>query len=285
MTNQLGKKEDVADGLIRQVRDELSGAIVDLGGTAPREARVHQIRQRLKRSRTLLRVLERAFGDRAASVRRDLAATARLLAGARDADVMAASARELAAANARDGDDIGFERVAEALDREAAASHKQRARSGEIRRRLATAMAAMCAFNTDFDGQKLVDASIERAYRRGRRAMRRSQSSLATPDLHQWRKEVKRLWHLVRMARRRLPDGARRLARRLNRLGDLLGLDHDHAMLAERLALSPTGDPALMRQLAAIAQRRRSLEAKAFKIGAKLYRKEPKKFRRRIRVS
>jgi len=56
-------------------------------------------------------------------------------------------------------------------------------------------------------------------------------------------------------------------------------------MLAERLALSPTGDPALMQQLSLIAKRRRALEAEAFSIGNRLYHKKPKRFRKSMRFA
>ena len=107
--------------------------------------------------------------------------------------------------------------------------------------------------------------------------MRLAASSLATPDLHSWRKAVKDLWYLLRLGRRRLPKRAAGMAAKLGRLGETLGLDHDHAMLAERLALSPTGDPALMRQLSLIARERRWLKSESFALGAGIYKRKPKK--------
>jgi hypothetical protein len=55
-------------------------------------------------------------------------------------------------------------------------------------------------------------------------------------------------------------------------------------MLAERLALSPEGDPALMQQLSLIADQRLVLESEAFALGARLYRQKPKKFRRQLHL-
>ena len=90
---------------------------------------------------------------------------------------------------------------------------------------------------------------------------------------------MKDLWYLLRLSRKRLPRSSRKLAAELQRLGEKLGLDHDHAMLAERLALRPAGDPALMRQLGIIAEERRGLEGQAFTIGASVYRRKPKHFK------
>jgi hypothetical protein len=74
------------------------------------------------------------------------------------------------------------------------------------------------------------------------------------------------------------------MAKRLETLGDVLGLDHDHALLAEKLALSPHHDPALMRQLALIAAKRRGLETRAFALGQAVYRDRPARFARRMKL-
>jgi CHAD domain-containing protein len=108
--------------------------------------------------------------------------------------------------------------------------------------------------------------------------MAKAEVTLATDDIHRWRKAVKHLWHVLGLARKRLPRRASRLLPDLDRLGDLLGLDNDHALLAERLALSPSADLSLMEQLALIARRRRSLEEEAFELGEKIYALKPKKF-------
>jgi hypothetical protein len=106
-------------------------------------------------------------------------------------------------------------------------------------------------------------------------------STLSTPDLHRWRKAVKDLWYLIRLARKRLPKRISHSAPGLDRLGETLGLGNDAALLAEKLALSPSGDPSLMRQLALIARRRNALEAEAFALGRDLYHHRPKSFARR----
>jgi CHAD domain-containing protein len=240
------------------------------------------VRQRLKRSRTLLRVLEPALGEPAIQLRHKLSEAARILAGARDADVAAASARELAATEG--GEEAGFNRVAIALDAEAAVAHRERTPLRDVSDRFVEAIAAVEAFSPDFDGRAVLAAALRMAYARGRRAMDRAETTLSTPDLHRWRKAVKDLWHLIRLARKRLPARVVKTGASLDRLGEALGLGNDSALLAEKLALSPTGDPALMRQLALIARRRNALEAEAFALGAELYRRKPKAFARRLQL-
>jgi CHAD domain-containing protein len=282
MAHHIHSSENIAKALLRLLRRDLVTARRELNGAGTREQRVHRVRQRLKRSRTLLRVLEPALGDPAIQLRHKLSEAARILAGARDADVAAASARELAATEG--GEEAGFNRVAIALDAEAAVAHRERTPLRDVSDRFVEAIAVVEAFTPDFDGRAVLAAALRMAYARGRRAMDRAETTLSTPDLHRWRKAVKDLWHLIRLARKRLPARVVKTGAGLDRLGEALGLGNDSALLAEKLALSPTGDPALMRQLALIARRRNALEAEAFALGAELYRRKPKAFARRLQL-
>jgi CHAD domain-containing protein len=283
MAHQIHSSENIAKALLRLLRRDLTAARRELNGAGSREQRIHRVRQRLKRSRTLLRVLEPAFGERAVTLRRRLAEAARILAGARDADVAAASARELASAEG--GEEAGFSRVAVALDAEAALAHRERTPLRNVADRFREAIAEVETFTPDFDGRAILAAALRRAYARGRQAMTKAELTLSTPDLHRWRKSVKDLWHLIRLARKRLPARIVKTGPRLDRLGEALGYGNDAALLAEKLALSPTGDPSLMRQLALIARRRNALEAEAFSLGGELYRRKPKAFARRLELN
>lgn len=281
MAHRIEKDEPVGEALLRLLRADLAKAVADLRREGSRDECVHRARQRLKRARSLVRLMKPVLGDATHDIRNDLRAAAELLAGARDADAAAASARDL---NAATGGEAGFGRVVAVLDRSAEAAHRFATPIDAVVERLAAAGEHLQGLEAPADGDRLFDRSTAKAYKSGRKAMRRARSRLATPDLHGWRKDVKTLWHLLRLGRRRLPRRARPMAARLSRLGDVLGLDHDHAMLAERLALSPEADPALMRQLAAIALERRKLEAEAFAIGAKVYREKPRRFAGRMQL-
>jgi CHAD domain-containing protein len=281
MAFRIGRSENVAKALLRLARDDLKAARRDLKATDRREERVHRVRQRLKRVRTVLRIMEPVFAEQAVAVRRSLAEAARLLAHARDADVAATNARSLAAATR---DDLGFDHVVETLDQQAANAHRRRMPIRDVDARLASALGDMSKFQADFGGRSCLMAALRRAYAKGRRAMRKAQTTLATPDLHRWRKSAKDLWHILLLARKRLPTKTRSVAKRLDRLGELLGVDNDNALLAEKLALSPSAGHQLMSQLALIAKQRNDLESEAFKLGRRIYRQRPKAFSRRNKV-
>ena len=284
MSERVGRHEAVGRALGRLVAEDLAAAQADLDGDGSAEERIHRARQRLKRLRTLLRVIEPARPGEVAAATRALAAVARLLAEPRDADVAAASARGLREI-AAPGEDASLDRIVAELDRKAEAAHRHAAPVRQASERLAAAEAELGRLPRGLDGIALFERALARSYRRGWRAMRQARSSLATPDLHRWRKAVKDYWNLIRLARKRLPRRVRSSAADLGRLGELLGLDHDHAVLAERLALSPEPDPGLMRHLSLIARERGRLEDEAFRLGTLLYRRRPRKQARRLRMA
>jgi CHAD domain-containing protein len=278
MPHRIGKHEDIGPALLRLAAEDLSAASQALAEGTPSDRTIHRVRQRLKRARSTLRVLRPVLGSNARHAAERLREAGRLLSRARDADVAAESAREMT--STAHGDEAGFGRVAVQLDREAKAS--QPTSVEHIAALIAESADALAKAPDDFDGEALLSRAINRAYKRGLAARRHAEESLSTPDLHEWRKTVKDLWHLLRLARKRLPRRAGTLVPEYERLSELLGLDHDHAVLAGKLAVAPTADPALMQQLSLIAKRRRALEAEAFILGADLYSKRPKTFRRRI---
>ncbi len=92
-------------------------------------------------------------------------------------------------------------------------------------------------------------------------------------------------------ARRRTREArwVRRVARRADRLGEVLGEEHDLALLArgvrKRSALFAADRRARRRLLKGIARRRRTLRKRALREGERLYRHPPRRFVRRVRAA
>jgi len=282
VAHRILRHERVGEALWRLLRDDIHGARRELSGNGPREERIHRARQRLKRARSVLAVMKPALGAPARDLRKMLSGTGRLLAGARDADVAAATARGLRATVAEG--DAGLDRVVAVLESRAEAAHRHDTPVGAVVGRLADIEAKLAEMADGIDGEKLFGRALRRSYEDGRKAMHRARTTLSTPDLHAWRKGVKDLWHLIRLARKRLPGRIEGMAGDLERLSEILGRDHDHAVLAEKLALAPDADHSLMRQLAMIAAERRALEKEAFTLGDALYGRKPKAFAARARL-
>jgi CHAD domain-containing protein len=113
---------------------------------------------------------------------------------------------------------------------------------------------------------------IATAYARGRREFRASLADATVDGIHDWRKRVKDLWYDARLLEEAWPEQLGALADAAHELADLLGDDHDFAVLAEH-----------REDLAVQCHRRRAaLQDEAFAVGARLYAERPKAFARRI---
>jgi len=281
MTYAIGRNEHIGEALIRLARADLEAVRTGLTGAGPASARIHRARQRFKRIRSLLKVLRPACADSADRARSKATEAARLLAGARDADAAAESARELLVESAQ-ARDVALDRLASSLASEAVASHARTPPIYRVLRLVDEADEALARTDpSDIAGHFLLQKAIRRAHRRSRKAWRQARSSLAMPDLHRWRKDVKHLWHLLRLARKRLPADARKTAHQLEKISALLGQDHDNAILAAKLVDRPA-EPELMAQLSLIAGKRRSLERDALALGHRLYRGKRRRTRRTL---
>jgi CHAD domain-containing protein len=270
-TYRLARDKPLPDELRRVARGRVEHALDELRGStdsSPEEA-VHEARKDMKKLRALLRLARAELGDEV--FRSENAAardTARVLAGARDATVMLETLDSLP---------VGHPRLWSALEQHAAAA-------GEPDREGALgALDAMRERIEDWplgrDDFRAIKPGLRRIYRQGRRAMRKAQADPTVEKLHEWRKREKDLWYHLRLLRDARPEPMKAAADTADALSDLLGEDHDLAVLAgfarERGLSAEIED--------AVEDRRAALQAQAFEAGGRLYAERPKDFARRLR--
>ncbi len=288
--------ETPAMGLRRAALGQLEQAIelLEGGGQMPPEKTLHELRKTLKRLRGVMRLLRDELGEqvfaRENALLRD---TGRRLSSARDAEVLAETLEELLRRNPKKlARRRGVRRLRAHLhgEREGAAAATladgpTRVRAlGDLRQLHARVSVWRLA---DADGIEALEPSLRRLYREGRRRRRRAArgSGERTRAMHEWRKRVKDLRYATEVL------NAGRIARRADELGELLGEEHDLAMLAARLrdegkrgsAKRVVGAGTRKRLLQAIARRRKRLRRRALRDGKRLYRRKPKEFARRVR--
>jgi len=130
---------------------------------------------------------------------------------------------------------------------------------------------------------KLVGPGISRAYKRGRKRMRRVADDPDPEAIHEWRKRVKDLWYHLRVLAVATPEGLADRVEIADRLADALGDHHDLAVLRDDLLLRelPTVKRAAL--VGAIADRQEELLAEALPLGERLYDRKPKRFRKKMR--
>jgi CHAD domain-containing protein len=154
-----------------------------------------------------------------------------------------------------------------------------------VRAELEEARVRSASWKYDTERFEALRPGLERIYRRGRRSMRAAADEPSDEHLHEWRKRAKDLWHALQILRPAAPKRMRARAKRAHRLSDLLGEDHDLAVLREHVvqADSPVvQEPARTALLSLIDRRRAALQREALKLGGRLYARRPKRFARSV---
>lgn len=265
----------VANEQIDKAADEISDADLGLHET------VHEFRKRCKKIRGLVRLVRPGFEPYSEENRwfRD---RARMVAELRDATSMHEC---LDALIERYRDDLGerpFPEIRKWLEtrrQEVTAGTDAEARLQEILDELPAAKKRVSEWKLSESGIVSVRAGVEKTYGRARKGMSRAAEEPTAANFHEWRKRVKYYRYHTRLIAPAWPRVLRALHAEAHRLSDLLGDDHDLAVLREALVASDTpGRPVEHSALLALLDRRSSeLRAWSLSLGRRLFRLAPKR--------
>jgi CHAD domain-containing protein len=292
MAYNFGTDEPVRPAIVRCAREQLDRAVLELTegvGTDPARA-IHSARKAIKKERSLLRLVRGGMPrERRRRENQDLRDAARRLSGVRDADVMIASVGQLSERFAGQLPAATFEAVRAHLeDRRGSrgAAGNGSIIDGRAVQEVKTVRARLDDWELGDGGWKALESGLIRSYRRGREAFAGLGSDGDVEALHAWRKRVKDLWYQERLLAPTCGPAVRGHAKDLDRLADLLGDDHDLAVLRQELTHpSPPVAADLDAVVNLIDHRRRTLQTEAAGIGARVYAETPTAFRRRMRRS
>ncbi|MEA3641208.1 MAG: CHAD domain-containing protein [Lamprobacter sp.] len=135
-------------------------------------------------------------------------------------------------------------------------------------------------------GWSLLGPGLRKTYKRGRGAIQAADAQPSVATFHEWRKRAKYLRYQVRLLRASWPRVLKATYKETKQLGDLLGDDHDLAVLEQVIeeaeALNPSHDAEQL-LLALAAQRSEQLRKAAMWLGSRLYAEKPKRLERRMR--
>jgi CHAD domain-containing protein len=284
---ELQPDEAGLSGVRRILQEWLADADDALHKKRISDTNIHDARKRLKKSRAALRLLRAAIGEIA--YRRENTAlrdAARPLGVARDSKVLSAALDDL------------VDRYDPALRGLQLARFRRVLRQEQTSTRHAITLALMNRqrkvlrevksrserWNMKRDDWQVIGAGLERMYRGGRRSMKTAASSRASEDLHDWRKQVKYLWHQLQILQPVWPGPLAELADQAHQLADHLGDDHDLVVLRSKItahvdAFEGKDYDAL---IAVLDLRRKQLQNKAFKLGARIFEEKPRRFVGRI---
>jgi CHAD domain-containing protein len=293
------QEEPLGSGHRRMALGQIDVVIEALEGGAAKttpERRVHEARKALKRLRALLRLLQDELGEQAYERESTLLReTGRKLARARDAEVLLSTLEDLIARHpGKLASRRGVLRLRARLQRERDGAAELALANSAMHAGTLAELRAMRARVGEWQlaelgGIEAVEPALERLYGKGRKRMRRAAKAKGEArrmrTLHEWRKRVKDLRYAAEML------GARKLAKRADKLGELLGEEHDLAVLAQRVrreakagrASGAPGRRARRLLLKLIASRRKKLRKRALRDGERLYARKPARFVRRVR--
>lgn len=278
-------KESPTGGLQRLLSQLLEDSEKALKNLENRDTAVHEARKNFKKIRALLRLVRGGLGEdifkEADTAIRD---AGRLLSDARDSGVLVHTIASLAIRHPELSDDPGFTRLRTHLQKKHQRIMKQLASDGEIPKVLAIlekvkhklpdwTLAAQ-DFSAFYDG-------LLKAYQQGQTAMLAARDQPEPEKLHDWRKRVKDLSYQLFYLKGIWPAMLEPHESALGSLGDLLGEDHDLAVLRrtfETEIATPKnikGKPLLPEKISA---ERKALQAKAWPLGHRLYCEEPAAF-------
>ena len=291
---RLGSGERVSEGLLRIVRARLDEAIggLDAAGDDALDEAVHEARKSLKRVRTTLRLARDELGDDVyRSENAGFRDAGRRLSGVRDSQVVVETLEGLCERCRGELPPGGFTALRDALRQEhEAARERLRADANAVRdvvEELRAARARTASWPIERDDRDALAPGLRRIYRRGRKALGAVYEQSGDEALHELRKRAKDLWYASQILGPATPKKTKKMAKRAHKLSDLIGEDHDLAVLQqtaerhhEHLSEAERG---ALREL--VERRRTELQRRALPRAERLYRRKPRAAVRRVGLS
>jgi CHAD domain-containing protein len=289
MSFTLDPNRSIPKAVKKTARKQLSNALAALSGEAgldPDEA-AHDARKRTKRVRALLRLVRRELGDDVyRRENRALRDASRRLSPVRDAWVLIEALDDLVTPA---DDELSAESVA-GLRAVLAGEHRSlQAGQGEEDTLQQAAMeyeevlARVSSWPLRDHGWRSLDDGMAAVARQGHQLMAKACAKGRAEDFHEWRKQVKYLRHQFELLRPAWPDLLHAMASTADEIGELLGADHDLAVLRERVLSEPVMAPATQKALLdRIDERRRDYQQEAIVLGRRLYAEKPSALTHRL---
>jgi CHAD domain-containing protein len=245
--------------LRRIARGEVAAALVAFELDDPQET-VHVVRQHSKKLRALLRLVRLAAPERSRRASAEVRDTARRLAGLRDATVALVTLDDLASvvrdqpidadADLTDAEVTGRGDEALAAAWDAVRRGLERRRDAQLHADLAPVLAVVRpelealherigSWDVDGTGFDVLAGGLGRTHRRCRTRMDAALRDPSTPAFHAWRKAAKDHRYHLELLHELWPAVLGAQEDELHRLTDLLGEDHDLAVLRDDLEAEP----------------------------------------------
>ncbi len=294
MSFELKRKEAVPDGIRRVIGERIDKAMAALNGDArktPDDEAVHEARKRFKQIRGALRLARKELGNKKfGRENRTFRDAGRPLSEVRDAKVMVDTLKDLAKRYKGRLSPAAFKQFQVALNkrrikiRESVLNRNHAARS--IISHVRKAEGRTSDWSMTHNGWKAIAPGLRKTYRAARDAMLEAVREDSDEALHEWRKRSKDLRYAIELLSRAWPEALESFSESISHLTDLLGQDHDLAVLQEIVDhdFADTGSDEAQKSLlkALVSQRRSELLDEARELGRKIYAESNQQFLDRV---
>lgn len=296
MPYRFKKNETFKSGFQRIVREELGNSQTILDAEVVTPKGIHSIRKSLKRLRSLMRLVAPAIGKTDLQKHnREIRDIAGLMAARRDQAVMQQTLQALkegikkpsGGKQSRRSADSIFAAVDQALgvtqDEDGGDTNLKGTEVAKIRARLEreTRILAQTAFRKK--GFEAVRDGLSNSYRAARKRMSGSELNPDNEAFHELRKSLQWHWHQMALLAAAWPELFEARAASARNVSQLLGEDHDLAVLNERVQSEPALTSPTKRSFANLCEQRQQKLRTLAKIRIQqLFSEKPAVFTQRI---
>jgi len=291
MTYRLKEQESIPIGIKRIATEQVAKAIDELSNTdnfGVDEA-VHQARKRLKKTRAVVRLVRDRLGKKAYQQEnarfRNLG---RKLAYLRDAKVQIKTLDNLINQYSGTVDPETFTDLRRELRVDYCREYQRILDEGvivSVENKLKDTKNKIDDWKIDSNGWLSLDRSLKRVYKRGYQGLHTAISEPTAENLHDWRKRIKYLRYQLCILRPVWAEMIKAWVDSTHDLSDLLGEEHDLAVLQECVWSQPERfdrDDVLETLTSLCDRRRQELQSAAILLGKRLYVEKPKHFVHRL---
>lgn len=287
MAYQLEKGESFLQGIIRIGIEEQKSAIEALQNGDPHKG-VHQARKHLKKLRAIFRFLRDHLGKEnfkeANIYYRDIGRDLSLI---RDITSQMEISHKLSENYAAKIGIEGFDQLLHILQKERKKIEKKRMNQALFDEEVQLLKKDKTRFNTskkELISKEKALKGLVRVYKRGFRGFQMAQVFAEVEAMHDWRKQVKYLWHQFQLINQAWPEVFLAYESVLKNLADALGDYHDLALLQEKLhQLKQELPEEFAGHLHKIAEKEKEKNlAHCIELGQLIYTEKPKAFKRRM---
>jgi CHAD domain-containing protein len=292
MSFELEREESLRKNIRRIVRKQIDAVLEELTGEHKRgrDEAVHEARKSLKKLRAVLRLVRPVIGEKA--YRRENTCfrdAARPLTEVRDARILIETLDKLAEHFREHVAGRSFDDVRKALQDNLRAVRKlvldEQNAFTVVAETARQARERVKDWADIPDRWSSVGEGLQEVYRRASAAFADAADDPSVAKLHEWRKQVKYLRYQLEILRALWPARLEELANEADHVGELLGDDHDLAVLRQKLTgAEPPGDDRDRELLLALIDRRRAeLEEEAELLADRFFQDRPRAFARRLK--